>query len=87
MTNIIQGITDVFFELMYGTQEDLHNKAIAWLTQLFSLPLDPTLTRALRFLMVKLFSQIDSSKQLPLFVCIQEELVQTDDLLKLKLSL
>jgi hypothetical protein len=47
---------------MYGTQEDLHNKAISWLTVLFQLPSDALLIRTIRYLFVKLFNQICSSK-------------------------
>ena len=37
--------------------------------------------------MVKLYSQIDTSKQLPLFNCIHDELLQTDSMPKIKLAL
>jgi len=66
--NVQQGVSDVFLEVLYGASQDLHSKSTELLTQLFERrPLDAPFVRTVRFLLIKLFNAIDTSKQHPLF--------------------
>ena len=61
--NVQQGVSDVFFEVVYGASEDLHSKSAEVLAQLFQRrPLDIPFVRTVRFLFIKLFNAIDASK-------------------------
>ena len=82
VVHLLQGISDVLFEVMYGASEELHSKAVPVLSVLLDLsPEDPEadpdqrLVKTIRLLMIKLFNSIDTSKQHPLLEKVHKHLL------------
>jgi|TARA_B110000285_G_C15086362_1_gene596423 hypothetical protein len=74
--NVQQGVSDVLFEVLYGASQDLHSKSAELLAELFERqPLDAPFVRTVRFLLIKLFNAIDTSKQHPLFAAVHRHLL------------
>jgi hypothetical protein len=86
VTHLLQGISDTLFEIMYGANEELHSKAVPLLSVLFNLALKAKAQKSndkdssrlhitVRYLMIKLFNSIDTTKQHPLVEAVHKELV------------
>ena len=69
---------------MYGANEDLHSKATQVLRVMMNLEQTDEvkkerLHRTLRFIAIKLFNSIDTSKQLPIIETVHSQLIASDD--------
>ena len=96
---MVQGISDVIFEVMYGASQDLHSKAASIQAVILSLlggggevslaGKVSLVTKVVRLLYIKLFNAIDASKQLPLFEQIHQNLItsETESIHKVRLAL
>jgi len=68
----VQGLSDLLFEVLSGSGEDLHSKGQAMVNELFKYSgifnsEEVGSRRVLRYLYLKLINNIDISKQMPLF--------------------
>jgi len=90
IVHVLQGVSDVLLEVMYGASEDLHSKATEVLSVLLTLDVKgekrERLDKVVRYLLIKLVNSIDTAKQLPLFECIHRCLL-VDEMSEAKLTL
>jgi hypothetical protein len=59
MVNSEEGLSDLWFEVMYGASQELHSKSADILDQLLQNPGDG---KYIRYLFIKLFNGIDAAK-------------------------
>jgi len=73
----IQGLSDTWFEVMYGAQQELHSKSSEILDMLLNTKaqFDEEKQFMIRILFIKLFNSIDTSKQQLLFESIYKNLI------------
>ena len=74
MADCPEGLSDLWFEVMYGASQELHSKSAEILEQILEKPND----KMVRYLFIKLFNGIDAAKQQPLFDSIQKSLLDTE---------
>lgn len=68
----VHGLSDLLFEVLSGSGEDLHSKARSMLEQIFAfegvlMESETGARRVVRYLYLKLINAIDVAKQMPLF--------------------
>jgi len=76
--HIIQGLSDALFEVMYGASQDLHSKATGVVQVLLSLEKSEVMIKIIRCLFIKLFNNIDTNRQTPIFEEISTTLLKGD---------
>jgi len=84
--SVVQGVSDIFYEVMYGASNNLHSKSSDILEALLEAKLGGDhsskfvdgVSMMVRFLFIKLFANIDTAGHLPLFEAIHSFLVEFD---------
>ena len=76
--DLLHGISDVYFEMMYGASEDLYSNSSMLIDELLEIQVSSNIEESnfagmLRLLFVKLFNNIDSEKQLPIFEALKRK--------------
>ncbi len=65
--DLLHGISDVYFEMMYGASEDLYSNSSMLIDELLEIQVSSNIEESnfagmLRLLFIKLFNNIDSEK-------------------------